>query len=77
LEYGHFFAAGYEPAEWHEGRSAVRLAFIDHDTQSEGAEPLPAAIQAEVLRLARDIAAGDSNYRLRAAAEVLVRGLSN
>ncbi len=53
----------------------MTLRYIDHDTQDEGAEPLPATTRAEVIRLARDIAADDPNFRLKAAAALLVKGL--
>ena len=38
-----------------------------------GAEPLPETIKADVLRLARDIAANEPNYRLRATADLFVK----
>lgn len=77
LEFGAFFAPGYEPAEWHGGRSAVNPSFISHDTQYEGAEPLPATIKSEVVGLSREIAAHDPDFRVRATAEQLVRWLTN
>lgn len=77
LQYRQFFVPGYEPAERYGGRSAVTLRYIDHDTQDEGAEPLPATIKADVVRLAREISANDPNYRLKAAAALLVKGLSD
>jgi hypothetical protein len=73
LVYRPFFAPGYEPAERRGGVSGVTFVFIDHDTQNEGAEPLPATIKADVLQLARDIAAMEPNYRLRAAADVFLK----
>jgi hypothetical protein len=73
LPFRQFFAPDYEPAEWHGGVSGVTFRSIDHDTQHTGAEPLAATIKADVLRLARDIAANEPNYRLRATADLFVK----
>jgi hypothetical protein len=75
LPYKQFFVPGYEPAEMYGGTSAVALRYIDHDSQDEGAEPLPATLKAEVIGLARDIAANDRDYRVKAAAALLVKAL--
>lgn len=73
LNYDPYFAPGYEPAEWQGGVSAANAWFIDHDAQNEGAEPLPATTKDDVLRLARDTAANEPNYRLRFMAQHFVR----
>jgi hypothetical protein len=73
LPFRQFFAPDYEPAEWRGGVSGVTFSFIDHDTQHPGAKPLPETIKADVLRLARGIAANDPNYRLRATADLFVK----
>ena len=69
LEYEQFFAPGFESVE----KNGVQYSSMSHDTQLEGAEPLPAAIRQEVLGLALEIAASDSNFRLRAAAVQLAK----
>ena len=51
------------------------MRYIAHDTQDEGAEPLPATTRAEVIRLAGDIAANEPSHRLKAAAALLLKGL--
>lgn len=68
LEYEQFFAPGFESVE----KNGVQYSSMNHDTQHEGAEPLPATIRQEVLSLAREIANADSNFRLRATAAQLV-----
>lgn len=73
LHFEQFFAPGFESVE----KNGVIHQGISDDTRFEGAEPLPAAIKADVQRLARDVAATDPSYRLRAAAEVLASSLSN
>ena len=68
LEYEQFFAPGFESVE----KNGVQYSSMSHDTQYEGAAPLPPAIRQEVLGLAREIANADSNFRLRATAALLV-----
>jgi hypothetical protein len=72
LAYRQFFTPAYESQQ---GR-AQEVVFVDHDTQIDGAEPLPAAVRADVIRLARDITASDPDVRLRDAAKLLSRWLS-
>jgi hypothetical protein len=73
LPFRQFFAPDYEPAEWHGGASGITFRFITHDTQHAGAQPLALTIKADVLRLAREIAANEPNYRLRAVADLFVK----
>ncbi len=72
LHFGQFFAPGFESVE----KNGIIYRGISHDTQYEGAEPLPATIKADVQRLAHDLAATEPNYRLRAAAKMLASLLS-
>jgi len=73
LHYEQFFVPGFESVE----RSGVIHQGISDDTQYEGTQPLPATIKADVQRLARDVAATDPSYRLRAAAKLLASSLSH
>jgi hypothetical protein len=73
LHYRQFFVPGFESVE----RNGVIHQGISDDTQYEGAEPLPATIKADVQRLARNVAATDPSYRLRAAANLLASSLSH
>jgi hypothetical protein len=73
LHFEQFFAPGFESVE----KNGVIHSGISDDTRFEGAEPLPATLKADVQRLARDVAATDPSYRLRAAAKVLASSLSN
>jgi hypothetical protein len=73
LHFEQFFRPGFESVE----KNGVIHQGISDDTQFEGAEPLPPTIKADVQRLARDVAATDPSYRLRAAAKLLASSLSN
>jgi hypothetical protein len=73
LHHRQFFVPRFESVV----KNGVIHQGISDDTQFEGAEPLPATIKADVQRLARDVAATDPSYRLRAAAELLASSLSN
>jgi hypothetical protein len=68
LEYQQFFSPEFEFVE----KSGVVHSSMSHDTQYDGAEALPSTVRQEVLALARELAIGDPNFRLRATAALLV-----
>jgi hypothetical protein len=72
LEYEQFFAPDFEPAQ--QRRNAFHG--ISHDTQDEGAEPLPTGVKEDVAQLARDIAQDDPSFRLQAIGSAIARWLS-
>jgi hypothetical protein len=72
LQFRRFFRPDFMSREQH----LSAFAGISHDTQYEGAEPLPATIKDDVIRLARDVAEDDPNYRLQAIAAEIVSWLS-
>lgn len=77
LEYASFFDRGNEPSEANGGTRPIQLTFIDHDTQHEGSQPLPATVAQDVLALARNLAGGDSDPRVRDVSGALARWLSS
>jgi hypothetical protein len=72
LVYRQFFTPEYESRQG----QAQNVLFVDHDTQIDGTEPLPPTIRADVVRIARDIAASVTDARLRDAAKLLSSWLS-
>lgn len=73
LHFEQFFIPEFESVE----KNGVIQQGISDDTQLEGAEPLPTTIKPDVQRLARDLAATDPSYRLRATAKLLASSLSH
>lgn len=73
--YSRYFAPDYAPAERHGGVSPRESLFLDHDTQVEGAEPLPSTILDEVVVLLRSASQNDADFRVRATANNLLWNL--
>lgn len=71
LPYERLLAEADEPTRWR-----IPGVVVTHDDLTDGAEPLPPGLRADVVAVARQIAASDASHRLRFVAEYLERRLT-